>query len=112
MVDPLSYFSFLPGLHNWFNKEGRKEMLYLMMHIKYILKVRKNREVLFNDALNTFYLRLYGGHMVKDLSVREETHCCHISYSFQLAASVLFYMHHLTDRIKHTLAFVTLVMEH
>ena len=29
--------------------------------------------------------------MGKDLSVREETHCCHISYSFQLAASVLLY---------------------
>ena len=29
----------------------------------------KERNVLFNDALNTFYLRLYGiGHMVKDHS--------------------------------------------
>ena len=28
---------------------------------------RKEGNVLFNDALNTFYLRLYGvGHMVKD----------------------------------------------
>ena len=32
MVDPLSYFSFQPVLHNWCNKEGRKEMFYLMMH--------------------------------------------------------------------------------
>ena len=31
--------------------------------------VRKEGNVLFNDALNTFYLRLYGvGHMVKDHS--------------------------------------------
>ena len=30
---------------------------------------RKEGNVLFNDALNTFYLRLYGvGHMVKDQS--------------------------------------------
>ena len=30
--------------------------------------------VLFNDTLNTFYLRLYGvGHMVNDHSAREET---------------------------------------
>ena len=26
----------------------------------------KEGNVLFNDALNTFYLRLYGRHMVKD----------------------------------------------
>ena len=40
--------------------------------------------VLFNDALNTFYLRLYGvRHMVKDRSdAREETCCRHIGYSF------------------------------
>ena len=32
---------------------------------------RKEENVLFNDALNTFYLRLYGvGHMVKDTKVR------------------------------------------
>ena len=36
---------------------------------------RKEGNVLFNDALNTFYLRLYGvGHMVKDTQIaREET---------------------------------------
>ena len=33
---------------------------------------KKGRNVLFNDALNTFYLRLYGvGHMVKDDSDSE-----------------------------------------
>ena len=32
----------------------------------------RERNVLFNDALNTFYLRLYGvRHMVKDHSDRE-----------------------------------------
>ena len=39
--------------------EGRKEM--------------RERNVLFNDALNTFYLRLYGvRHMVKDHSDSEK----------------------------------------
>ena len=34
--------------------------------------IRKEGNVLFNDALNTFYLRLYGvRHMVKDHSDRE-----------------------------------------
>ena len=34
---------------------------------------RKERNVLFNDALNTFYLRLYGvRHMVKDHSDSEK----------------------------------------
>ena len=34
---------------------------------------RKERNVLFNDALNTFYLRLYGvSHMVKDHSDSEK----------------------------------------
>ena len=33
---------------------------------------RKEGNVLFNDALNTFYVRLYGvGHMVKDHSDSE-----------------------------------------
>ena len=34
--------------------------------------IRKEGNVLFNDALNTFYLRLYGiTHMVKENSDRE-----------------------------------------
>ena len=36
--------------------------------------VKKEGNVLFNDALNTFYLRLYGvRHMVKDHSERGNT---------------------------------------
>ena len=36
-------------------------------------KGRKEENVLFNDALNTFYLRLYGvRHMVKDHSDSEK----------------------------------------
>ena len=37
----------------------------------------KEGNVLFNDALNTFYLLLYGvRHMVKDHSDRREETCC------------------------------------
>ena len=40
--------------------------------LAYIIKERE-RNVLFNDALNTFYLRLYGiRHMVKDHSDSEK----------------------------------------
>ena len=43
----------------------------------------RERNVLFNDALNSFYLRLYGfRHMVKDDSDSEKgTRCRHIGYS-------------------------------
>ena len=38
-----------------------------------IMCLHKEGHVLFNDALNTFYLRLYGvGHMVKDYSDSEK----------------------------------------
>ena len=63
---------------------------------------RKEGNILFNDALNTFYLRLYGvTHMVNDHSDSERGN-----------SKVFFYMHHPTDRITHTTAFVTPVVEH
>ena len=58
---------------------------------------RKEGNVLFNDALNTFYLRLYGvRHIVKDHSDSQQG---------------LFYMHN-PCRITHTTAFVIPVVEH
>ena len=69
---------------------------------------------LFNDALNTFYLRLYGvRHMVKDHSDSEKgnplpPHRLLLSIN----SKCFFYMHHPTDRITHTTAFVTPVVEH
>ena len=52
---------------------------------------RKEGNVLFNDALNTFYLQLYGiGHMVKDHSDSERKSAAATwAYSFRLAARVL-----------------------
>ena len=65
--------------------------------------------VLFNDALNTFYLRLYGArHMVKDHSDSEKGN----PLSPHRQQQGFFYMHHPTDRITHTTAFVTPVVEH
>ena len=71
------------------------------------IRIRNNEgNVLFNDALNTFYIRLYGvRHMVKDhTKAREETRCCHMGYSFRLAARVLLYASsHRQDNTYHGL---------
>ena len=45
-------------------------LFYMTREKKYFCQ-EKERDVLFNDALNTFYLRLYG-HMVKDHSDSEK----------------------------------------
>ena len=72
---------------------------------------RKEGIVLFNDTLNTFYLRLYGvRHMVKDHSdsEREENCCCHMGYFFRLAASVLLYASsHRQDSTYHSLCYTS-----
>ena len=74
---------------------------------------RKEGNVLFNDALNTFYLRLYGvSHMVKDHSDGEKgNQLPPHRLLFPINNKVFFYMHHLTDRIAHTTVFVTPVLE-
>ena len=81
---------------------------------KYERERERERNVLFNDALSTLYLRLYGvRHMVKDHSDSEKgnplpPHRLLLSISSKGS----FYMHHPTDRITHTTAFVTPVVEH
>ena len=48
---------------------GRKEMFYLTTHSTHFIYDYMEGNVLFNDALNTFYLRLYDvRHMVKNHS--------------------------------------------
>ena len=68
--------------------------------------------VLFNNGLNTFYLRLYGvKHMVKyhSDSEREETCCRHMGYSFRLVARVLLYASsHRQDNTYHSLCYTSL----
>ena len=72
----------------------------------------KEGNVLLNDALNTFYLWLYGvGYMVKDHSDSErgeETCCCHMGYSFRLAARVVLYApSHRQDGTYHSLWYTS-----
>ena len=70
---------------------------------------RREGNVLFNDALNTFYLRLYGvRHMVKNHSEKKITRCRHIGYSLWLAARVLLYASsHRQDNTYHDLCYTS-----
>ena len=68
---------------------------------------------LFNDVLNTFYLRLYGfRRMVKDHSDSERGNPLLPNGLLFLINSKSSFMCHPTDRIYHTTAFVTPVVEH
>ena len=70
----------------------------------------KERNVLFNDALNIFYLRLYSGHMVKDHSDCERGNPLHgILLSINSKAS---FICTIPQTISYTSSFVTLVVEH
>ena len=67
----------------------------------------RERNVLFNDALNTFFIY---GYMASDiwlrtiLIVRKETRCRHIGYSYRLTARVLLYApSHRQDNTYHGL---------
>ena len=75
----------------------------------------KEGNVLFNDELNTFDLWLYGvRHMVKDHSDNERGNLFppH-GLLFPISSKGSFILiTHTTDRITHTTAFVTPVVEH
>ena len=76
--------------------------------------MKEEGNVLFNDTINTFYLRLYGvAHMLKDHSDSERGNSLppH-GLLFLISSNGFFYMHHPTGRIAHTTAFVTPVVEH
>ena len=75
---------------------------------------RKEGIFLFNNALNIFYLQLCGvGHMVEDHSDSEKGNpLLPHGLLFAISSQGFFYMHHPTDRIAHTTAFVTPVVEH
>ena len=72
------------------------------------------REMFYLTTHSTHFIY---GYMASDiwlrtiLILRKETRCHHIGYSYRLTARVL-HMHHPTDRITHTTAFVTPVVEH
>ena len=67
------------------NRERERERNVLFNDALNTFYLRLYGNVLFNDALNTFYLRLYGVSTTQ--IVREETCSHHMSYSFRLAAS-------------------------
>ena len=74
----------------------------------------KDGNVLHNDALNIFYLRLYGvRHMVKDHSDSKRGNPLppH-GLLFPINSKGSFYINHSIDRLTHTISFVTLVVEH
>ena len=74
---------------------------------------RKEGNVLFNDALNTFHLRLYGvRHMVKDHSDSERGNpLLPHRLLFPIAERFILYAP-FHRQITHTTAFVTSVEEH
>ena len=76
-------------------REREREMFYLTMHSTHFI---------YGYMASDIWLRTI-------LIVRKETRCRHIGYSYRLARGI-FYMHHPTDRITHTTAFVTPVVEH
>ena len=74
---------------------------------------RKEGNVLINDAHNTFYLRLYGiGHMVKDHSDSERGNLLPPHGLLFPISSKGSFICTIPDRIAHTTAFATLVVEH
>ena len=73
----------------------------------------KEGNVLFKDILNTFYLRLYGvRHMVKNLSHSEKGNSLPPHGLLFLINSKGSFICTIPDRIAHTTAFVTPVVEH
>ena len=74
---------------------------------------KEGRSVLFNDALNTFYLRLYGvRHMVKNHSDSEGGNPLPPHILLFPISSKGSFICIIPDKITHTTAFVTPVVEH
>ena len=71
-----------------------------------LMVLRKEGNVLFNDALNTFYLRLYGvGHIVKDPSDSERGNALPPHGLLFSINSKGYFICKIPDRIAHTTAF-------
>ena len=86
------------------------QQLDINVHVKHSdLTCRNNKRLHISKRVH--------GYMASDIwqstteIAREDTRCRHMGYSFRLAARC-FYMHHPTDRITHTTAFVTPVVQH
>ena len=92
----------IPVMEHWMERE-----IAQWVHHEGLIRERE-RNVLFNDALNTFYLRLYGvRHMVKDHSDSMKGNPLpphRLLLSFNSKGS---FICTIPDRITHTTAFVT-----
>ena len=89
--------------------------MYVCLYIYIYITTWKEGNVLINDALHTFYLRLSGvGHAVKDHSDSERENLLRPLHRllFPISSTVGFFMHHPSDRIAHTTTFVIPVMEY
>ena len=129
-MNPLSYFSFHPVLHDWCNKGcGMCYSVCGMVHIKEpLLLIEKSSpcggsgfpislsEWSFTTCLlilNTFYLWLYGvRHMVKDHSDSERGNPLQPHGLLFPISSKGSFICIIPDRITHTMAFVTPIVEH
>ena len=71
--------------------------------------IKKEENVLFHDTRSTFYLRLYGvRHMVKDHSdIERGNPLLPLGLLFPISSKGSFYMHHPTERIAHTMAYLS-----
>ena len=114
-MDPLSYFSFHPVLHDWCNKgHGMCYLVCMMMHIKepLLLIGKEGRNEMF--YLTTHSTHFIYGYMASDISlrtiliVRKKTRCRHICYSFRLTAKDLLYASsYIQDSTYHGLCYTS-----
>ena len=78
---------------------------------KFFYKLRKVGNVLINDALNTFYLRLYGiTHMVKDHSDSERGNPLpphRLIFLISAARVLLYALSHRQDNTYHGLCYTS-----
>ena len=82
-------------------------VVWTVTSYKLIQQEGKDGNVLFNNTLNPFYLRLYDSYMTIQIA-REETHCPHMGYSFLLAARVLLYApSHRQDSTHRSLCYTS-----
>ena len=92
LLAAFSSSSLSPKSSSMVEQEGRKEMFYLTMHSTHFI---------YGYMASDIWLRTI-------LIVREETHCCHIGYSFQLAARVLLYApSHRQDSTYNSLCYTS-----
>ena len=77
-------------------------MIFNQLSIWYISAEWKEGNGLFNNTLNTFYLRT--------TKMIQQIHWCHFKGYFLIKSKSVFYIS--TERIVHTMAFDTPVVEH